>query len=172
MRIAVLDGAGARGSHERNGIPAASSSPPSRRRTDRPSAPVRSPLCARRRGTSGRDLVTQALWLLQAHGLVLVAAGSTRAWKVTAAGRLMLAARRGPAPTAGRHRPRTPPPVAQLQASSALGHSDSRMSISRSTNSHSRVLRRRATSFSNAAALRCGYSNQVRKSKGSPRSRL
>ena len=43
------------------------------------------------------DLVTQALWLLQAHGLVLVAAGSTRAWKITAAGRLMLAPRRGPA---------------------------------------------------------------------------
>jgi hypothetical protein len=35
------------------------------------------------------DLVTQAL--------VLVAAGSTRAWKITAAGRLMLAPRRGPA---------------------------------------------------------------------------
>ncbi len=43
------------------------------------------------------DLVTQALWLLKAHGLVLVAAGSTRAWKITAAGRLMLAPRRGPA---------------------------------------------------------------------------
>jgi hypothetical protein len=43
------------------------------------------------------DLVTQALWLLQAHGLVLVAAGSARAWKITAAGRLMLAPRRGPA---------------------------------------------------------------------------
>jgi hypothetical protein len=43
------------------------------------------------------DLVTQALWLLQARGLVLVAAGSTRAWKITAAGRLMLAPRRGPA---------------------------------------------------------------------------
>ena len=43
------------------------------------------------------DLVTQALWLLQAQGLVLVAAGSTRAWKITAAGRLMLAPRRGPA---------------------------------------------------------------------------
>lgn len=43
------------------------------------------------------DLVTQALWLLHAHGFVLVAAGSTRAWKITAAGRLMLAPRRGPA---------------------------------------------------------------------------
>jgi hypothetical protein len=43
------------------------------------------------------DLVTQALWLLHEHGLVLVAAGSTRAWKITAAGRLMLAPRRGPA---------------------------------------------------------------------------
>lgn len=43
------------------------------------------------------DLVTQALWLLHAHGLVLVAAGSTRAWKITAAGRLRLAPRRGPA---------------------------------------------------------------------------
>jgi hypothetical protein len=41
--------------------------------------------------------VTQALWLLHEHGLVLVAAGSTRAWKITAAGRLMLAPRRGPA---------------------------------------------------------------------------
>jgi len=35
--------------------------------------------------------------LLERHGLVLVAAGSTRAWKITAAGRLMLAPRRGPA---------------------------------------------------------------------------
>ncbi|MCA1701260.1 MAG: hypothetical protein LC790_21125, partial [Actinobacteria bacterium] len=43
------------------------------------------------------DLVTQALVLLQRDGLVLVAAGSTRAWKITAAGRLMLAPRRGPA---------------------------------------------------------------------------
>jgi len=51
------------------------------------------------------DLVTQALWLLQAHGLVLVAAGSARAWKITAAGRLMLAPRRGPA----RARPVTGP---------------------------------------------------------------
>jgi hypothetical protein len=43
------------------------------------------------------DLVTQALWLLHAHGLVLIAVGSARAWKITAAGRLMLAPRRGPA---------------------------------------------------------------------------
>jgi hypothetical protein len=41
--------------------------------------------------------VTQALWLLHGQGLVLVAAGSTRAWKITAAGRLMLVPRRGPA---------------------------------------------------------------------------
>jgi hypothetical protein len=34
--------------------------------------------------------------LLERHGLVLVAAGSMRAWKITAAGRLMLAPRRGP----------------------------------------------------------------------------
>jgi hypothetical protein len=56
------------------------------------------------------DLVTQALWLLHAHGFVLVAAGSTRAWKITAAGRLMLAPRRGPARErpvigGGHHRP-------------------------------------------------------------------
>ena len=43
------------------------------------------------------DLVTAALVLLERHGLVLVAAGSTRAWKITAAGRLMLPPRRGPA---------------------------------------------------------------------------
>jgi hypothetical protein len=47
------------------------------------------------------DLVTQALVLLERHGLVLTAAGSTRAWKITAAGRLMLAPRRG----AARQRP-------------------------------------------------------------------
>jgi hypothetical protein len=41
--------------------------------------------------------VTAALVLLERHGLVLVAAGSTRAWKLTAAGRLMLSPRRGPA---------------------------------------------------------------------------
>jgi hypothetical protein len=41
------------------------------------------------------DLVTAALVLLERHGLVLVAAGSTRAWKITAAGRLMLPPRRG-----------------------------------------------------------------------------
>ena len=44
-----------------------------------------------------RDLVSAALVLLERRGLVLVAAGSTRAWKITAAGRLMLAPRRGPA---------------------------------------------------------------------------
>ncbi|HEV7806574.1 MAG TPA: hypothetical protein VGO80_12190 [Solirubrobacteraceae bacterium] len=43
------------------------------------------------------DLVTQALVLLERDGLVLVAAGSARAWRITAAGRLMLAPRRGPA---------------------------------------------------------------------------
>ena len=43
------------------------------------------------------DLVTQALVLLERDGLVLLAADSTRAWKITAAGRLMLAPRRGPA---------------------------------------------------------------------------
>ncbi|MCA1697919.1 MAG: hypothetical protein LC790_03050 [Actinobacteria bacterium] len=43
------------------------------------------------------DLVMQALVLLERDGLVLVAAGSSRAWKITAAGRLMLAPRRGPA---------------------------------------------------------------------------
>jgi len=35
--------------------------------------------------------------MLERDGLVLVAAGSTRAWKITAAGRLMLTPRRGPA---------------------------------------------------------------------------
>ena len=44
-----------------------------------------------------QDLVMQALVLLERHGLVLIAAGSARAWKITAAGRLMLAPRRGPA---------------------------------------------------------------------------
>jgi hypothetical protein len=56
--------------------------------------------------------VTQALVLLERHGLVFVAAGSTRAWKITAAGRLMLAprpARRasGPSSAADRTRART-----------------------------------------------------------------
>jgi hypothetical protein len=41
------------------------------------------------------DLVTQALVLLERHALVLVAAGSTRAWKITAAGWLMLTPPRG-----------------------------------------------------------------------------
>jgi len=35
--------------------------------------------------------------LLERDRLVLVAAGSTKGWKITAAGRLMLAPRRGPA---------------------------------------------------------------------------
>jgi hypothetical protein len=56
------------------------------------------------------DLVTHALVLLERDGLVLVAAGSTRAWKMTAAGRLILAPRRGPARErpviGGRSRPR------------------------------------------------------------------
>jgi hypothetical protein len=43
------------------------------------------------------DLITHALVLPERHGLVLTASGSTRAWKITAAGRLMLAPRRGPA---------------------------------------------------------------------------
>jgi hypothetical protein len=43
------------------------------------------------------DLVTAALVLLERDGLVLAASGSTRAWKIAAAGRLMLAPRRGPA---------------------------------------------------------------------------
>ena len=42
------------------------------------------------------DLVT-ALVLLERDGMVLAATGSTRAWKITAAGRLMLPPRRGPA---------------------------------------------------------------------------
>ncbi|MEY2441412.1 MAG: hypothetical protein QOJ46_838 [bacterium] len=45
--------------------------------------------------------------LLERHGLVLVAAGSTRAWKITAAGRLMLAPRRGTARQRPGHRRRT-----------------------------------------------------------------
>ncbi|MCA1699752.1 MAG: hypothetical protein LC790_12945 [Actinobacteria bacterium] len=56
-----------------------------------------------------RDLVTQGLVLLERDGLVLVAAGSTRTWKITAAGRLMLAPRRGPArerPVIGGRHPR------------------------------------------------------------------
>lgn len=58
-----------------------SSLPPSR---DSPAARAKRP-----------DLVTQAL--LQARGLVLVAAGSARAWKSPPPGRLMLAPRRGSA---------------------------------------------------------------------------
>jgi hypothetical protein len=43
------------------------------------------------------DLVTQALWLLHAHGLVLPSRGATGAWKITTSGRAKLAPRRGPA---------------------------------------------------------------------------
>jgi hypothetical protein len=43
------------------------------------------------------DLVTQALWLLQAHGLVLTSAGVAGGWKITATGRAELPPRRGPA---------------------------------------------------------------------------
>ena len=43
------------------------------------------------------DLVTAALVLLERDGMVLAATGSTQAWKIIAAGRLMPAARRGPA---------------------------------------------------------------------------
>ena len=43
------------------------------------------------------DLVTAALVLLERDGMVLAATGATRAWKITAAGRLMLPPRRGPA---------------------------------------------------------------------------
>ena len=50
------------------------------------------------------DLVTQALVLLERDGLVLVAAGSTCAWKITASGRLMLAPRRRPGTRAAGHR--------------------------------------------------------------------
>ena len=70
---------------------------PNTRTTARPSAPVRSRGCPPAPRWGRPDLVTQALVLLERHGLVLVAAGSTRAWKITAAGRLMLAPRRGPA---------------------------------------------------------------------------
>lgn len=45
-----------------------------------------------------RDLVTQALWLLHAQGLVLSDSGAARGWKITAAGRSALAPRRDPAP--------------------------------------------------------------------------
>jgi hypothetical protein len=45
------------------------------------------------------DLVTQALWLLHAQGLVLPSAGATGGWKITASGRAALPPRRGPAPS-------------------------------------------------------------------------
>jgi hypothetical protein len=43
------------------------------------------------------DLVTQALWLLRARGLVLPSAGAAGGWKITATGRAELPPRRGPA---------------------------------------------------------------------------
>jgi len=43
------------------------------------------------------DLVSQALWLLHAQGLVTPSACAARAWKLTAAGRATLPPRRGPA---------------------------------------------------------------------------
>ena len=48
------------------------------------------------------DLVTQALWLLHAQGLVLPSAGAAGGWKITASGRAELPPRRGPARS--RHR--------------------------------------------------------------------
>ena len=61
-------------------------------------------------------LVTQALVLLGRHGLVLVAADSARAWKITAAGRLMLAPRRvsGRSSAAARTRGSGRPPGSQV----------------------------------------------------------
>jgi hypothetical protein len=43
------------------------------------------------------DLVSQALWLLHAQGLVTPSACAASAWKLTAAGRATLPPRRGPA---------------------------------------------------------------------------
>jgi hypothetical protein len=58
------------------------------------------------------DLVSQALWLLHAQGLVTPSTGAARAWKLTAAGRAALPPRRGPARarplTAGAQRHATP----------------------------------------------------------------
>jgi hypothetical protein len=58
------------------------------------------------------DLVSQALWLLHAQGLVTPSACAARAWKLTAAGRAALPPRRGPARSrpliAGAHRPARP----------------------------------------------------------------
>jgi predicted transcriptional regulator len=42
------------------------------------------------------DLVTQALWLLHAQGLVLPGAGAAGGWTITATGRAALPPRRGP----------------------------------------------------------------------------
>jgi len=44
-----------------------------------------------------RDLVTQALWLLDAQGLARPTASIARGWQITTAGRALLAPRRGPA---------------------------------------------------------------------------
>ena len=43
------------------------------------------------------DLVTQALWLLHAHGLALPSPGAAGGWKITSSGRAELPPRRGPA---------------------------------------------------------------------------
>jgi hypothetical protein len=48
------------------------------------------------------DLITRALWLLHAQGLVLPTAAAGGGWKITASGRAELPPRRGPA----RSRPR------------------------------------------------------------------
>jgi hypothetical protein len=42
------------------------------------------------------DLVADSLWLLHAHGFVVGAAGSSYAWEITPAGRLMLDPHPGP----------------------------------------------------------------------------
>src|SRR4051812_50115164 len=59
------------------------------------------------------DLVTQALWLLQAQGLVLPSAGAAGGWKITASGRAELPPRPGPPrrrPLIGGAHPPPPPP--------------------------------------------------------------
>src|SRR4029079_13028215 len=43
------------------------------------------------------DLVTQALWMLHAQGLVLLSAGAASGWKIITLGRADLRPRRGPA---------------------------------------------------------------------------
>lgn len=52
----------------------------------------------RSRGAAGRTSRPRRPSCSSATALVLVVTGSTRAWKITAAGRLMLPPRRGPAP--------------------------------------------------------------------------